>query len=104
MIVRQHVALCADQYPGTQAGLYFLACLGKAIAKELLEDRVFQQRVYAVGDQLGGMNVDHRRDGLFNGIGVGDRAIPAAAARVRAGGRVGVFHGLADFYNPAVIM
>ena len=68
MIVGEDVTLAADDDAGAEAGLDFLAGLGKTVTEKMLEDRVIQQGMDASRNDLGCMHVDHGRCRLINGI------------------------------------
>ncbi|MDT4837538.1 hypothetical protein FQZ97_712740 [compost metagenome] len=73
MVVGQQVAFRAHDHRRTEAGLH-APLLGQVVAEEAAELRVFEQRVQRAVDELGGVQVDHRRRGGANGLGIGHRA------------------------------
>ena len=48
-----------------------------------------------VGDHLGGVNIDHGRDGLFNGVCIGDRSVGLVFGGLFGLYQYRFFHGFA---------
>ncbi len=78
MVAGQHIAFGGHQHPGAQAGQGALAA--RAL-HEAVEQRVVAELLAAAGDDLGGIDVDHRRRRP------GHRVRVAVRAGRRGGGR-----------------
>src|SRR5690606_6451202 len=70
VVVGQDVALRADDDAGAEADLFFLF-LVEAVAEELAEERIVQERILHGRDWLAGEDVDHRRHRQLGGFAVG---------------------------------
>ena len=74
VVVGEDVALRAHDHAGAEAGFH-AALLGAVVTEVAAKLRVFKQRMRRFVDDLGGVQVDHRRSGDDHGIGIGHRPL-----------------------------
>ena len=74
VVVGQDVAFRAHDHAGAEARFHALL-LGRVIAEEATELRIFEQRMVGFVDDFGGVQVHHRRRGGGYRVGIGHRAL-----------------------------
>ena len=72
--IERPVAALVHDHAGAEAGFH-AALLGAVVTEVAAKLRVFKQRMRGLVDDLGGVQVDHRRRGNDHGIGIGHRAL-----------------------------